>query len=275
MEGLRHRREGLTHGRRDAPPAVPFRTGGAVRSSPKVKNTIIFVKVETVTTALDLLGVFANALLGGAVARNHRLDLFGFVVIGLVSGLGGGLIRDVLLNTVPVALTNSAYIPVALLGAGLAFVLRISERDWNRMFTWVDAAALSLWAAVGAQKSLAFGLGWLPAILLGTVTAVGGGACRDLLTLRIPTVLGGNALYASVAVLVAAVQVAFTELGTPLTGTVLGILAGAVLRIVAAWRHWNLPNGLEWEPRALFGKIPRPPYQRRRRRRRRPSDEPG
>lgn len=225
------------------------------------------MRIETVTTGLDLAGVFANGLLGGAVARRHHLDLFGFVVIGLVSGLGGGIIRDVLLQDgPPVALTNSAYIPTALCGAGLAFVLHISERDWDRAFTVLDAAALSLWATAGAQKAQAAGLGWMPAILLGTVTAVGGGACRDLLTQRIPAVLGGNALYATVAVMVAAIQVLGTGLGSPLTGTVLGILAGAVLRVLAAWRGWNLPNALDWQPLAVLGKISRPSPRPRRRR---------
>ncbi|MEO3784779.1 TRIC cation channel family protein [Actinocorallia sp. B10E7] len=231
------------------------------------------MRIETITTGLDLAGVFASGLLGGAVARRYGLDLFGFVVIGLVSGLGGGLIRDVLLqNGPPVALTNSAYIPTALAGAGLAFVLQISERDWDRVFTVLDAAALSLWATVGAQKTLAVGLGWMPAVLLGTITAVGGGACRDLLVQRIPAVLGGNALYATVAVMVSAIQVLGTQLGSPLTGTVLGILAGAVLRVLAAWRGWNLPNALDWQPRTVLGGI-RP--ARRPRRRRRPGPEDG
>jgi len=235
---------------------------------------MIIVRIETVITGLDLAGVFANALLGGAVARRYGLDLFGFVVIGLVSGLGGGIIRDVLLqNGPPVALTNSAYIPTALVGAGLAFLLQISERDWDRVFTVLDAVALSLWATVGAQKAQAVGLGWMPAILLGTITAVGGGACRDLLVQRVPAVLGGNALYATVAVMVAAIQVLGTQLGSPLTGTVLGILAGAVLRVLAAWRGWNLPNALDWQPRTFLGRIPRPTHRPRRRRRRRPEPD--
>ena len=96
---------------------------------------------------LDLLGVFANGLLGGAAARSRDLDLFGFAAIGLCSGLGGGIIRDILLmHGTPVALTNSAYIPTALAGTAVAFVVQIEHKTWDRAFILVDAAALSLWA---------------------------------------------------------------------------------------------------------------------------------
>jgi uncharacterized membrane protein YeiH len=169
------------------------------------------VRIETITTALDLAGVFASALLGGAAARSRRLDLFAYVVIGLMSGLGGGVIRDLLLqHGPPAALVNPVYIPAALAGTGLAFILDVSRHGWDRGLVVVDAAALSVWAAAGAQKTLAAGLGWLPAVLLGTLTAVGGGAARDLMLQRVPAVFGGNALYASVAVLVASIQVLCT-----------------------------------------------------------------
>ncbi len=99
---------------------------------------------------LDLLGVFANGLLGGAAARSRDLDMFGFAAIGLCSGLGGGIIRDILLmHGTPVALTNPAYIPTALAGTAVAFVVQIEHRTWDRAFILVDAAALSLWATAG------------------------------------------------------------------------------------------------------------------------------
>ena len=127
------------------------------------------MRIETITTALDLAGVSANALLGGAAARSRRLDLFGYVVIGLVAGLGGGVIRDLLLQQgPPAALVNPVYIPAALAGTGLAFILDISGRGWGRVLIVLDAVALSLWAAAGAQKTLTAGLGWLPAVLLST-----------------------------------------------------------------------------------------------------------
>ncbi|MDX3108796.1 trimeric intracellular cation channel family protein [Nonomuraea angiospora] len=234
------------------------------------------MRVETITTVLDLVGVFINGLLGGSVARRRELDLFGYVVIGVVSGLGGGLIRDVLLqHGPPLALTNPLYIPIALAGAGVAFLLKFTERDWNRLFYVLDAIALCVWAAAGAQRTLAVGLGWLPAILLGTATAVGGGATRDLLVQRVPAVFGGNGLYASVAAMVAALQVICSALGAPtVVGTSVGVVVGTALRLVAYRRGWELPGGLEWEARDVIGKAVHPPLRRDRRRgRRRDGDD--
>lgn len=227
------------------------------------------MRVETITTALDLVGVFINALLGGSVARRGELDLFGYVVIGVVSGLGGGVIRDVLLqHGPPLALTNPLYIPIALAGAGVAFLLKFTERDWHRVFFVLDAIALCVWAVAGTQRTLAAGLGWLPAILLGTVTAVGGGATRDLLVQRVPAVFGGNGLYASVAAPVAAVQVICSALGAPaVVGPSVGVVAGTALRVIAYRRGWALPGGLQWEARDVLGKAVRPPRPRRGRRR--------
>ena len=165
------------------------------------------------------------------------------------------MIRDLLLHHgLPAALVNPVYIPAALAGTGLAFILDVSGHGWDRVLVVVDAAALSVWAAAGAQKTLAAGLGWLPAVLLGTLTAVGGGAARDLMLQRVPAVFGGNALYASVAVLVASLQVMCTGLGEPVTGTILGVVSGVLLRLGAYRRGWRLPTGLAWQPRRVLGK---------------------
>lgn len=142
---------------------------------------------------IDLTGVFANAVLGGVMARTQRLDPVGFAVLAMLSGLGGGLLRDTLLqHGTPIALTDYAYPLTALAGAAVAFVVSIEGRTWDRAFLLVDALALGCWAAAGSQKTLAFGLGWLPAILLGTITAVGGGLVRDVVLRRIPAIFGGS-----------------------------------------------------------------------------------
>lgn len=208
--------------------------------------------MQTVQLALilDLLGVFANGLLGGAVARSQDLDMFGFAAMGLCSGLGGGIIRDVMLeHGPPAALTHPAYILTALAGAGVAFLLRIEHKAWDRAFLLLDAAALSLWATSGALKTLNDGLGWLPAVLLGTLTAIGGTVSRDLMLQRVPAVFTQGTLYATVAIFVAAIQVIFAKtqgLNTG-TGTTLAIVAGVALRLVAYRRGWQLPRGLDWK----------------------------
>src|SRR6476660_4997975 len=142
---------------------------------------------------VDLAGVFTNAALCGVIARNERLDPVGFAVLALLSGLGGGVIRDTLLqHGPPLALTDYAYVLTALGAAALTFVVRVEGQLWERIWPVVDAVALGAWAAAGALKTLSVGLGWLPAVLLGTITAVGGGAIRDVVLRRVPTILGGN-----------------------------------------------------------------------------------
>jgi uncharacterized membrane protein YeiH len=198
---------------------------------------------------IDLLGVLANAVLGGVMARSERLDPVGFAVLAILSGLGGGLIRDTLLQKgTPVALLDPAYILTALAGAAIAFVVHVEGRPWDRTFPFVDALALGCWAAVGAQKTLAVGLGWLPALLLGTITAVGGGMVRDVVLRRIPAIFGGTTLYATCALVASAVMVVLYRLSHPTIGLVAATLTGAGLTLLARWRNWQLPEAYVWKP---------------------------
>jgi uncharacterized membrane protein YeiH len=210
------------------------------------------------TRALDLLGVFANAVLGGVVARELNMDPVGFVALAIVSGLGGGLIRDTLLqHGPPVALTDSLYVVIALAGAALAFLVPVYGRVWRLSFPFVDALALGTWAAVGAQKTLAVGLGWLPAILLGTISAVGGGALRDLIVGRIPQIFGGNTLYATCAVAARAAVVVMNYFGLASQGVIIATLVGAGLCLLSRWRGWQLGQGLTWDDTARRWKAKR------------------
>jgi uncharacterized membrane protein YeiH len=199
---------------------------------------------------LDLTGVFANAVLGGVIARRERLDPIGFATLAVLSGLGGGMVRDVLLGVRPVALTDNAYLLTALAGAALTYAVPVRGRAWDRVWPVIDAVALGTWAAAGAQKSLALGVGWLAAILLGTITAVGGGAIRDMVMRRVPTVLGGNTLYATCAVAASAVLVAVSNAGQPTAGLLASTLTGAGLCLLARWRGWILPEADAWTARS-------------------------
>jgi uncharacterized membrane protein YeiH len=221
------------------------------------------IPVTDLIRAVDLTGVFANAVLGGVIARREKLDPVGFATLALLSGLGGGLIRDVLLqHGTPVALTDYAYPLTALGAAALTFAVRVEGRLWDRVWPGVDALALGCWAAVGAQKTLEAGLGWLPAVLLGTITAVGGGAVRDIVLRRVPTVLGGNTLYASCAAVASAALVILYDQGYPTAGTLVALTLGAGLCLLARWRGWILPSGDAWSPVRV---MPASRFRRRRR----------
>lgn len=194
---------------------------------------------------IDLAGVFGNALLGGAAARVERFDPVGFGALAIASGLGGGMIRDVLLQRgTPVALTDFAYLATALAASLIAFVVHIEGPRWHWTLMVVDAFALGSWAAAGAQKTLSAGLGWLPAVLLGIITAVGGGVLRDVLLRRIPTVFGGGPLYATCALIASVSLVILSSAGHPTLGTAVGIFVGGVLCLAAHHRGWYLPAPL-------------------------------
>jgi uncharacterized membrane protein YeiH len=212
--------------------------------------------LSDVFRTVDLTGVFANAMLGGVIARAERLDPVGFAILAILSGLGGGLIRDTLLqHGTPIALTDYAYLLTALAGAAVAFVLRVEGRAWDRSFPVLDALALGCWASAGAQKTLAVGLGWLPAVLLGTITAVGGGMVRDVVLRRVPAIFGGNTLYATCAVLASAVMVGLYDADLVSFGLVLSTLTGAALVLLARWRGWTLPEPYNWRPRIPEGHV--------------------
>ncbi|GLE54167.1 trimeric intracellular cation channel family protein [Mycobacterium montefiorense] len=195
--------------------------------------------------AIDLAGVFVNAVLGGVVAREFRMDPVGFVALAILSGLGGGLIRDTLLqHGPPVALTDSLYVVVAVAAAAVGFLIPLRARLWSLTYPIVDALALGTWAVVGAEKTLASGLSWLPAILLGTISAVGGGALRDLAVNRTPAIFGGNTLYATPAVAASSTVVLLSRYDLAPQGELAGIAVGACLCLLARWRGWRLGESL-------------------------------
>jgi uncharacterized membrane protein YeiH len=159
--------------------------------------------------SLDLAGTFAFALNGALTAlRAARLDIVGVVTLGMITALGGGIIRDVLIGYLPPATFNDwRYLAVAAGGGLVAAVLGRRLDRLARQITVLDAVGLSLFAVTGASKALQFELGAVQAVILGAVTGVGGGTVRDVLIQRIPTVLRSE-LYAIPALAGALVTVA-------------------------------------------------------------------
>ena len=140
---------------------------------------------------LDLVGTFAFALNGALTAiRVARLDIVGVVTLGMLTAIGGGMMRDVLLGDLPPAtFSDWRYLAVAAGGSLVAFLFgRLLDRVATAIVL-LDAAGLSLFAVSGALKSLDFGVGPAQAVILGVVTGVGGGTLRDVLIREVPAVL--------------------------------------------------------------------------------------
>ena len=177
--------------------------------------------------ALDLAGTLAFAVNGALTAlRVARLDIVGVVTLGMITALGGGIIRDVLLGSLPPATFNDwRYLAVAAGGGLVAFAFGRQLERLTALITVMDAAGLSLFAVTGAVKALELGLGPAQAVILGAITGVGGGTLRDVLVRRIPSVLSSG-LYAIPALVGATATVVVTELGVYNVGT--GVAAAAL-----------------------------------------------
>lgn len=192
---------------------------------------------------LDLLGTFAFALNGAFTAvRQVRLDIVGVMVLGVVTAVGGGITRDVLIGEIPpVAFTAWYYLAVASAGALLAFFLTKVHHRVIRGILVLDAIGLSLFCVVGAEKALVFGLDPAPAILLGAITAVGGGTLRDMMTRQVPTILTSG-LYAIPALIGATITVLFfpyAPFGLPMA--VVGASVCFMIRLAGLKFQWNAP----------------------------------
>ncbi|MDY5585275.1 MAG: TRIC cation channel family protein [Arcanobacterium sp.] len=192
---------------------------------------------------VDVTGVICNGLLGAAVARKHGFDIIGFLVLGTCTALGGGLFRDMMLGTgFPVALTDPWYLGGAFTASAIAYFIPLESKWWQRGLALGDVLALGCWSATGASKAISAGLGIVPAIFLGVVTACCGGIIRDIMVNRIPAIFGGHPLYATFSV-IAATQMAFLQLaGYYEIGMGSAIISCAILGLAARKYRWILPK---------------------------------
>jgi uncharacterized membrane protein YeiH len=173
-----------------------------------------------VLLVLDLVGTFAFALNGALTAvRAAHVDIVGVITLGMITAVGGGIIRDILLGALPPAtFVDWRYLAVAAAGGLIAFLFSGGLSRFTNPIDVLDAAGLSLFAVTGAGKALELGVGPVQAIILGTVTGVGGGTVRDVLIRQVPSVLSSG-LYAIPALVGAALVVLATTGGV---GQVLG-----------------------------------------------------
>ena len=167
-----------------------------------------------VLVVLDLAGTFAFAVNGALTAvRTAHLDIVGVITLGMITAVGGGIIRDVLLGALPPAtFVDWRYLAVAATGGLIAFLFSRWLTRVRNPIDVLDAAGLSLFAVTGAGKALELGVGPAQAIILGAVTGVGGGTLRDVLIRQVPSVLSSG-LYAIPALVGAALFVVADRVG--------------------------------------------------------------
>ncbi|MQA05245.1 MAG: trimeric intracellular cation channel family protein [Streptosporangiales bacterium] len=198
----------------------------------------------TLLLNLDLVGTFAFALNGALIAvRAARLDIVGVITLAMITALGGGIVRDILIGALPpTTFSDWRYLVVAAGGGLVAFLVGHRSHRLILPINVFDAAGLALFAVTGAAKAWSFGLGTGPAILLGAITGVGGGTLRDVLVRRVPTVLSSG-LYAIPALLGATITAVACRLGA--YGLVAALVAAAAcfgLRMVGVLYRVNAPT---------------------------------
>ncbi|WP_233871657.1 trimeric intracellular cation channel family protein [Paraburkholderia adhaesiva] len=200
------------------------------------------MNAHTAYTVLDLVGTFAFAISGAVAARQKRLDLFGIASVTFLVACGGGIIRDICIGAVPPAgLSNWRYLAVSLAASAITIVAYAPVRRLRQPVLFFDAIGLGLFAVSGADKTLAYSHSAELAILMGMVSAVGGGVLRDMLLSRVPAILERE-IYASAALLGAALEVGLTEVGWSSIWTAWVATIGCVLlRLSSLYFGWRLP----------------------------------
>ena len=196
----------------------------------------------TVLYFLDLLGTAAFAASGALAGVQRRMDLLGVVVLGLVTAVGGGTIRDVLLGAVPPFCFNDEnYLYLSIVVALLVFYFHHSLDFLHRPLLYFDALGLGTFLVIGTGKALKYNAGFLVAVMMGVVTATAGGVVRDVLSDQVPFILQKE-IYATACIVGGILYYALYQVGVNESLTaVIAALVVVVIRVIAIHRHWSLP----------------------------------
>ena len=207
---------------------------------------------------LNFVGVFAFAVSGGLVGVRRRFDIFGILVLALVTALGGGVVRDLMLGiTPPSNLTNIPFLATAVLAGLITFQFSGSLDRVRRLILLADAAGLGTFAVAATLVSIRTGHPGVEAILVGTITAIGGGIIRDMLAGTVPSVLNQE-IYAAPAILGSLgtdMCVRFGVYNTLTQWLLVAFVFG--MRVLALRFHWQAPK-----PRRLTRDEPGQPDSR-------------
>lgn len=197
--------------------------------------------------ALDYLGVAVFAATGALVASRKQMDLIGFGLLATLTGVGGGTVRDLVIGRTVFWIADPSYLLVCLAIALLLFFgAHLVQRRYV-VLLWMDALGLAAYGVLGAHIAMVAGVGPVPAIVLGVVTATFGGMIRDVVSDEQPLILKQE-IYATAALIAACVYVVGVTAGAPPPLAALaGIVVGLAVRAGAILRGWTLPR---YKPRA-------------------------
>ena len=198
---------------------------------------------DTALAWLELAGIFFFAVSGSLLAARKQFDVMGSLLLASLVSLGGGVIRDIILNAgPPAAFSNPAYLVPPLLATGLVYFLFSSVQRYTSLLTLFDAAGLAMFCITGTLKALSYGMNPISATLLGVTTAVGGGLLRDITANEVPRLFDARDLYALPAFSGAALTAVLWDVRAfnPISACAVAALVFA-FRVVAWRRSWRIP----------------------------------
>lgn len=207
-----------------------------------VNPPVFIIPLWADLTAVALGGV-QGALFASGFQGQRRLDLLGVAIIGILLGMGGGLIRDLLLGLTPATLQNNWYLLTAIVASLIGMLLSGLFQRLNRAIVMLDAVVIGLFGAFGTSKALALGLPAVPAIFVGVLAAVGGSVLRDVLMGLPVAIMHVGSLYAVAAAGGCAVLAVVFAFGVPLPiAAVVGLIVTTVIRVLAVLFDLSLPE---------------------------------
>lgn len=200
-----------------------------------------------VALILDLLGVFSFAVSGCLLAARKGFDIVGSLLLGSLVGLGGGVVRDLIIDaSVPAAFSNPLYIIPPLSAALLVYFLFSSVQRFGSLLVVFDAGGLALFCVTGTLKALEFGLNPVSAVLLGVTTAVGGGLLRDVTANEVPKIFDPRDVYAIPAFAGAFLVVLLDTFGWSNVFTTTAVAVAVFAFRILAWRFsWRVPLAVQ------------------------------
>lgn len=211
------------------------------------------MSVEPLLLAADLVGVFAFAVSGNLLAARKNVDILGSLVLGMAVGLGGGIMRDVILGRIPASLEAPYYLIPPLVSTILVYFLGQRSHLARGPIVAFDALGLGVFVTTGTTIGLAAGVPTASAILLGVLTGVGGGMIRDVLVNEIPAVFNASNLYILPAVAGAGITAIVWHLGWYGPWWTVGIAVFVfAFRMLAWWFEWRVPLPMRrWSYRSV------------------------
>ncbi|KAA0889033.1 trimeric intracellular cation channel family protein [Oryzomonas rubra] len=191
----------------------------------------------------DLLGTAAFAASGALAGIRRDMDVFGVLVLGLVTAIGGGTLRDVLLgDTPPFIFKDETYLYLSVAVSLLVFLFHRRLIFLSHPLTYFDAVGLGTFVVIGTHKALAFKLGFFGAVMMGVMTATAGGMLRDLLSAKVPMILHKE-VYASACLAGGALLYVLQRTAVPPDAAALVSASTVIiLRLLAVRYNWSLPR---------------------------------